>query len=94
MPLSAGVAWPVTVDARLKYQIASKDYIEFLSEQSKARGFLPENELCDGGPGRPYDVGPQNKTRGQYMYDLWANPAYGRSPPLDAGQHAVNVAAP
>lgn len=94
VPLPGAVAWPVTVDARLKYQIASKDYIQFLRDQAVERGFQAENDLCADGPGRPYTVGPQDKTRGQYMYDLWANPAYGRSPPLDAGQHAVSVAAP
>ena len=94
VPLSGSVAWPVTVEARLKYQIASKDYIQFLSDQAKERGFLGENALCDGGPGRPFTVGPQGKTRGEYMYDLWANPAYGRSPPLDAGQGAVSVTGP
>lgn len=94
VPLPGGVAWPLTVEARLKYQIASKDYIAFLRDQAVEREFEAENDLCDGGPGRPYDVGPQDKSRGQYMYDLWADPAYGRSPPLDAGQHAVSVAAP
>lgn len=94
VPLPSGVAWPVTVDARLKYQIASKDYIEFLRDQAIDRNFEAENVLCAGGPGRPFTVGPQDKTRGQYMFDLWANPTYGRSPPLDAGQHAVSVPAP
>lgn len=94
VPLPGAVAWPVTVDARLKYQIASKDYIQFLRDQAVERGFQAENDLCADGPGRPYTVGPQDKTRGQYMYDLWANPVYGRSPPLDAGQHAVSVEAP
>ncbi|MCX7555242.1 hypothetical protein OS187_00085 [Xanthomonadaceae bacterium JHOS43] len=94
VPLPADVAWPVTVDARMKYQIASKDYIEFLRDQAVERGFPAENALCVDGPGRPYSVGPQDKSRGQYMYDLWANPAYGRSPPLDAGQYSLIVQGP
>lgn len=94
VPLPGVVAWPVSVQARLRFQLASKDYIEFLRNQASERGFAAENDLCAGGPGRPYTVGPQNKTRGQYLYDLWTNPAYGRSPPLDAGRDTTSVSGP
>lgn len=94
VPLPGVVAWPVSVQARLRFQLASKDYIEFLRNQASERGFAAENDLCAGGPGRPYTVGPQNKTRGQYLYDLWTNPAYGRSPPLDAGHDTTSVSGP
>lgn len=94
VPLPADVAWPVTVQATLRFQIASKEYIEFLRDQAVERGFDAENDLCADGPGRPFSVGPQHRTRGQYMYELWQNPVYGRSPPLDAGAHAVTVAGP
>jgi hypothetical protein len=38
--------------------------------------------MCEGGPGRPFAVGPQGLTRGAYLYGLWSNPAYGKSPPV------------
>jgi len=94
VPLPGDVVWPVTVEAKLRFQIASREYIEFLRDQAVERGFQAENDLCADGPGRPFSVGPQDRTRGQYMYELWENPTYGRSPPLDAGQHAVTVAGP
>ena len=40
-----------------------------------------ENDLCLAGPGRPFTVGPQNLSRGEYMYELWSNPLHGKSPP-------------
>lgn len=81
----------LSVHARLQFQIASKEYIEFLRDQAVERGFPGENLMCEGGPGRPFSVGPQHRSRGAYVYELWSNPAYGRSPPvlLDAG--SVNL---
>jgi hypothetical protein len=78
----AGVSGPLTVQARLHFQISSKEYIEFLRNQAVERGFQGENQMCAGGPGRPFDVGPQNLSRGAYLYGLWSNPAYGKSPPV------------
>lgn len=68
----AGTIGPLTVSARLYFQTSSRDYIEFLRDQAVANGTPAENALCAGGPGRPFAVGPQDKTRGQYMYDLWS----------------------
>ncbi|SDD24187.1 hypothetical protein [Aquimonas voraii] len=78
----AGVSGPLTVQARLHFQISSKEYVEFLRDQAVERDFEGENAMCEGGPGRPFDVGPQNLSRGAYLYGLWSNPAYGRSPPI------------
>ena len=46
------------------------------------------NTLCASGPGRPFAVGPQDRSRGEYAYQLWNNavddplqPGYGKSPP-------------
>jgi hypothetical protein len=89
--LPPGTAGPVTVTATLNFQIASDDYIEFLKNQSDERNFEPENTMCSTGPGRPFDIGPQDKTRGQYMYDLWTDPAYGRSPPEAMVSHSASL---
>jgi hypothetical protein len=92
IPLPAGVAGPVTVTATLKFQIASDDYIKFLDNQATERGFEAENLMCSTGPGRPFDVGPQDKTRGRFMFDLWNDPAYGRSPPEDMVSASATIA--
>ncbi|MGN6520860.1 MAG: hypothetical protein ACTHK2_15680 [Dokdonella sp.] len=68
----AGTAGPLTVTARLYFQTSSRDYIEFLRDQAAANGTAAENTMCASGPGRPFEVGPQDRTRGQYMYDLWS----------------------
>lgn len=84
--LPAGTARPIRIDARLNFQISSKDYIEFLRDQANEAPAIPaENLLCADGPGRPFDIGPQSLSRGQYMFELWSNPAYGKSPPETAG---------
>jgi hypothetical protein len=78
----AGAQGALTIRSRLHYQTASKEYIEFLRDQAVERGFPAENTLCADGPGRPFDVGPQAQSRGAYLYSLWSNPSYGRSPPV------------
>ncbi len=88
------VTYPLTVQARLQYQTASKDYIEFLKNQAVEKGFQAENDLCATAPNRPFSIGPQNKSRGQFLYDLWSNPAYGRSPPVNAGSANAQITAP
>lgn len=84
----AGTSGPLTVTARLYYQTASRDYIEFLRDQAVENGTPAENTLCASGPGRPFAVGPQDRSRGEYAYQLWNNavddplqPGYGKSPP-------------
>ncbi len=84
--LPAGTARPIRVEAKLNFQISSKDYIEFLRDQAVTAPVIPaENTMCSGGPDRPFTVGPQSLSRGEYMYELWSNPAYGKSPPETAG---------
>jgi len=72
-----GTSGPLTVTARLYFQTSSRDYIEFLRDQAAANGTAAENALCASGPGRPFAVGPQDKTRGQYAYDLWSGAVAG-----------------
>ena len=69
----AGTMGPLTATARLYYQTSSDVYMRFLRDQAIENGFAAENEMCSGGPDRPYTVGPQDKSRGQYAYDLWSN---------------------
>ena len=88
LPLPAGSVPPFTATARLYYQTSSREYIEFLRNQSQANGTPAENTLCAAGPNRPFVVGPGDRSRGEYMYQLWNNapddpvqPGYGKSPP-------------
>ena len=79
VPLPPGTVRPLQVTATLRYQTASRDYIEFLRNQAVENAQPSENAMC----GRSFSVGPGAKSRGQFLYDLWADPALGRSPPLD-----------
>lgn len=83
VPLPGGVSGPLTVTATLKFQLASDDYIHFLNNQAIERGFPAENQMCADGPGRPFTSGPQGLSRGAFLFGLWNDPAYGRSPPED-----------
>jgi hypothetical protein len=85
-----GTALPLTANARLYYQTSSREYIEFLRNEAVENGFAAENAMCSaaGNPNRPFVVGPQDRTRGEYIYELWNNasddagqPGYGKSPP-------------
>jgi hypothetical protein len=94
--LPAATQLPLHVTATLYYQTASKDYIEFLRNEAVANTTAAENALCTGATGRPFNVGPQSRARGEYLFELWNNaandasqPGYGKSPPQAAG----NVAA-
>lgn len=79
----------------MKFQISSDDCITFLKNQAVERGFQAENTMCVDGPGRPFNVGPQDKTRGKFVFDLWNDPKHGRSPPVStAGASATTVVAP
>lgn len=81
IPVPPGTPTPITVTAQVRYQIATKEYVEFLRDEAVLNAFPSENTMCSDN--RPaYTVGPRSQTRGQFMYDLWAN--NGRSPPLTA----------
>lgn len=72
--IPAGTPTPLTATARLYYQIASRDYIEFLRREALQNGFPGENELCSGGPQRPFSAGPRDLSRGEYIHTLWNSP--------------------
>jgi len=77
LPVPVGTVGPLTATARLYYQTSSKEYIEFLRDEAVANGTQGENLMCSGTASRPFDVGPQGRTRGQYVYDLWSGKAFG-----------------
>jgi hypothetical protein len=89
LTVPAGTVTPLTATARLYYQTSSNEYIQFLRDEAVNEGFEGENEMCAGGTlDRPFTVGPQSRTRGEYAYELWNNaaddttqPGYGKSPP-------------
>ncbi len=73
----AGQTGPFDLTATLKFQIASKDYIEFLDNQATENSIESENLMCD----RSWTVGPANQSRGAFMKTLWEN--NNRSAPVD-----------
>ncbi|MEO7433612.1 MAG: hypothetical protein ABIR62_16695 [Dokdonella sp.] len=86
--LPASSTGPFTATATLRYQTSSREYIEFLRDEAVANATPGENTLCSGGPNRPFTVGPQERSRGEFAYQLWNNapddatqPGYGKSPP-------------
>ncbi len=84
VPVS-GAVFPVTVTATLKFQVASKDYIDFLAQEAIDHSFPTENAMCS----RAFTVGPANQSRGAFMQSLWQD--YGRSAPVDMVSDAVVV---
>lgn len=83
-----GITGPVSVEAVLKYQIASKEYIDFLSQEAIDNSFESENLMCD----RTWTEGPADQTRGGYMKTLWET--YDRSTPVDMVMDFIEVELP
>lgn len=92
-PVPAGTTGSLAVRATLYHQVSSRDYIEFLRNQAVDNGFPAENDLCLGGPGRPFTIGPQSLSRGEFIYQLWNNPLYGKSPPEPVASAVVAATA-
>ncbi|MEO6688726.1 MAG: hypothetical protein ABIS07_15350, partial [Dokdonella sp.] len=97
--LPAGATAPFSATATLHYQTSSKDYIEFLRDEAVATATPAENTLCGAGPGRPFTVGPQSRSRGEFAYQLWNNAptdptqaGYGKSPPETVASATVATA--
>jgi hypothetical protein len=69
VPVPTGVQGPIQVQATLRYQTASREYIEFLRDENTS------------GPD-PHDRNyPSAPSRGQKIHDLWTQ--YGKSAPVD-----------
>ena len=83
IPMSAQL--PLTITAILKYQTASKDYIEFLDNESSTHMIPSENALCN----RSLTVGPANQSRSSFMKTLWEN--NGKSEPVDMKSTSIQI---
>lgn len=83
-----GVTGPISFEATLKYQIASKEYIDFLDKQATVNGFQSENLMCN----RTWTEGPADLSRGAFMKSLWET--YDRSPPVDMVMDFLEVVLP
>ena len=77
-----GTALPLHVTATLKYQTASKEYIDFLDGNSTTPS---ENTLCN----RSQTDGPANQSRGAFMKSLWQN--NGKSAPVDMVSASIQI---
>ncbi|MCB1552610.1 MAG: hypothetical protein KDJ14_02285 [Xanthomonadales bacterium] len=77
IPVAGGTALPLTVTATLRFQVSSKDYIEFLRDEAVNHSIPSENVMC----GRDLDFGPADQSRGAFMHQLWQ--ASGRAAPFD-----------
>ena len=77
-----GTSFPLSVTATLKYQTASKDYIDFLDNESST---ATENALCN----RTQSVGPADQSRGAFMKTLWQD--NGKSAPVDMGSSLIQI---
>jgi len=75
IPIPANAPRPITVTATLRSQTLSKDYVEFLRDESALNATPTENQMCN----RSFTFGPANKSRSLFMYDLWT--ANGRNIP-------------
>ncbi len=84
IPVPPGTVTPITVEGTLYYQTASKEYVEFLRDQAVDNGFA--DDCLDRS-----DPLPAGMSRGEYLYALWSDPAYGRSPPVDMGTASAQV---
>ena len=90
--LPAGSSPAFSIDAKLLYQTSSKEYVEFLAREAFTKNFPAENLMCAAGPGRPYTFGPQNRSRGEYLFELWDSPTgYGRSPPVQIRAASISA---
>lgn len=85
VPLPAGVASPLTVEARLLFQTTSKEYVTFLRDQAVDNSFPDDCITRSSGV-------PAGQSRGELMFDLWQ--AYGRSAPVEMLIDSAVVAIP
>lgn len=81
IPVPPGTPGPITIETRLLYQTASKEYVEFLRDQAVERGF-PDDCI-------PRSTGPMASSRGEILYDLWVD--HGRSAPFEMDAVTVVV---
>jgi hypothetical protein len=73
IPVPPGTVSPVTVEARLYYQTASGEYVEFLRDQAVDNSF-PDDCI-------PRSTGSPTLSRGELLHQFWTT--YDRSPPVE-----------
>jgi hypothetical protein len=73
IPIPAGTAFPITVEATLLFQTTSKEYVEFLRDQAATNNF-PDDCISR-------TTGLPGMSRGALLYTLWES--YDRSPPVN-----------
>jgi hypothetical protein len=78
-PPSAG--GDLTVEATLRYQTASDDYVEFLLDQAIDNNF-PDDCI-------PRSTGLPNMSRGEILHDMWTR--YDRAPPVTVATTSAPV---
>jgi len=83
IPVPALTSNPFLVVARVRYQSTSKEYVEFLRDETRST-CDPRDAGCD--PTQPV----ARATRGEKVYDHWA--ASGRAEPIDLGSASASVA--
>jgi hypothetical protein len=79
VPGSAAGDW--TVEATLRYQTASDDYVRFLRDQAVNNGFPND---CT-----PRTTGMVDMSRGELLYDIWTR--YDRAPPVAMASGSSSV---
>jgi hypothetical protein len=84
IPVPPGTAGPVSVSATLRYQTASKEYVEFLLDESVTHGF--PDDCIERTAGFP------TQTRGEILYDMWN--VYGKSAPVDVDSDTGSAGVP
>ncbi len=81
IPIPAGATSPISVQATLRYQTTSKEYVEFLRDQAVEHGF--PDDCIERSSGFP------TQSRGELLYDMWTR--YDRSAPVDMADAAASA---
>ncbi|MEX1310884.1 MAG: hypothetical protein AB1Z65_10725, partial [Candidatus Sulfomarinibacteraceae bacterium] len=81
VPLPPTIGGELSVEASLRYQTASDDYIVFLRDQAVDNGF-PDDCI-------PRSSGLPDMSRGEILYDMWSR--YDRAPPAPMAVSATSV---
>ena len=81
LTIPAGTASPLQVSATLRYQTASKEYVEFLRDEAVTNNF--PNDCIARTTGTP------TSSRGEIVYDMWSR--NGQCPPVDMGTALATV---
>ena len=77
----AGTPSPLQVSATLRYQTASKEYVDFLRDEAVNNNF-PDDCI-------PRSAGTPTMSRGEIIYDMWSR--HELCPPVDMGTAVASV---